>query len=226
MQQSSLPFTGDQKVGRSLLSKIERRAIDWIVPRLPSWIHSYHLTLATIPISLLIVLFSYLAIHHIAWLWGVSGMIALQYITDALDGSLGKYRQAGLRRWGYYMDHFLDYIFLCSILAGYSLILPDHFKYLQFFVLIVFGAFMVNAYLAFSATNKFRVAYLGIGPTEIRALFIAINTLIILFGKTYLGAWLPAVLLLAVLGLCLVVYRTQKQIWEIDMERKKLTGEG
>ncbi len=224
--QSLSPFSGDQKVGGSILHRIERRAIDWTVPRIPRWIHSHQLTLATIPISLCIVLFSYLATFDIAWLWGVSIMITFQYITDSLDGSLGKYRQAGLRRWGYYMDHFLDYIFLCAILAGYSLMLPDHFKYLQFFILIVFGAFMVNAFLAFAATNEFRISFLGFGPTEARIVFVVINTLIIFFGKTYLGAWLPFILIFAALGLCVVVYRTQKHIWEIDMEQKRKTGEG
>ena len=68
-------------------------------------------------------------------------MITLQWLTDSLDGAIGRYRNVGLIRWGYYMDHFLDYIFLCSILIGYSLILPDNFKYLLFFLLAIFGVY-------------------------------------------------------------------------------------
>jgi phosphatidylglycerophosphate synthase len=148
-------------------------------------------------------------------------MIFFQYITDLFDGAVGRYRNTGLVRWGYYMDHLLDYLFLCSVLIGYSFILPDRFKYLLFFILAIFGAFMVNSYLAFAVTNKFKIAYLKIGPTEIRILFIVINTLLIIFGKTYMGEVLPFILFLSLAGLCFVVYKTQKYIWKLDMANKK-----
>jgi phosphatidylglycerophosphate synthase len=212
-------FAGDQKVDSSILTKPERKFIDWIVPKIPNRIRTYHLTLMTVPISICIIIFSYLAKDNINWLWLVSFMIFTQWLTDSLDGSLGKYQGEGLIRWGYYMDHFLDYIFLCAILIGYSFILPDNLKYLQFFVLAIFGAFMVNSYLAFAASNKFRIAHLGIGPTEIRIIFILINTMIILFGKTYIGASLPYILILSTIGLIIVTYRTQKEIWEMDKSK-------
>jgi hypothetical protein len=49
----------------------------------------------------------------------------MQYVTDHYDGKIGKYRNTGLVRWGYYMDHLLDYVFLCSIIIGYAFILPE-----------------------------------------------------------------------------------------------------
>jgi len=216
----SEPFAGDKKVGQSLLGPLEKRFISWAAPRVPKGIETYHLTLLTIPISLAIVGLSYLAKSNIQWLWGVSSLIALQWLTDSLDGSVGRLRNTGLVKWGYYMDHFLDYVFLCAILIGYSLMLPDHYKYLQFFVLAIFGSFMVSTYLAFAATNRFRIEHLGIGPTEIRILFIVINSLIVLFGKTYLAWSLPYVLPLSLICLSYVVYRTQKEIWAMDMQDK------
>jgi phosphatidylglycerophosphate synthase len=99
--------------------------------------------------------------------------------------------------------------------------LPDSYKYLQFFLLAIFGAFMVNSFLAFAASNKFRISYLGIGPTEVRLMFIAVNTLLIFLGKTHLAGALPYVLVASVFGLCVVVYRTQKELWQIDMEAKR-----
>lgn len=209
-------FSGDQKVDSSILTKPERKFIDWIVPKIPNQIRTYHLTLMTIPISLFIIIFGYLAEDNINWLWLVSFMIFMQWLTDSLDGSLGKYQGEGLIRWGYYMDHFLDYIFLCAILIGYSFILPDNLKYLQFFVLAIFGAFMINSYLAFAASNKFRISHMGIGPTEIRIIFILINTMIIIFGRTYIGSSLPYILILSTIGLIIVTHKTQKEIWNID----------
>jgi phosphatidylglycerophosphate synthase len=214
-------FDGGKKIGVSILGRMEKRIINWLSPKVPSWIRSHHLTLASIPISILIIVFSFLARENDAYLWGVSAMIAIQWLTDSLDGAVGRLRNEGLVRWGYYMDHFLDYIFLTSILVGYMILLPDHFKYLQFFILAIFGAFMVNSYLALSATGRFRISHLGIGPTEIRLIFILVNTMLFFFGKTYLAGTLPYVLALSFFVLCFVVYRTQKEIWGLDMNDRK-----
>lgn len=216
-----MTFAGDKKVGMSVLGKIERKFIDYFVPKVPKGIETYHLTLMTIPISIGIIAASFVSIYNIAWLWAVSGLIVLQWVTDSLDGSLGKYRNTGLIKWGYYMDHLLDYLFLCSVLIGYSLLLPDNFKYVQFFVLMICGAFMVNSFLSFAATNEFKISYLGIGPTEMRILFVFINTMIIFFGKTYLAFALPYILVFCLIGLCYVVYVTQDKIWKIDMRAHK-----
>jgi len=213
-------FDGGKKIGVSIFGKPEKRFIDWLTPKVPAFIRSHHLTLASIPISLLIIAFSFLARENDAYLWGVSLMIAAQWLTDSLDGAVGRFRNEGLIRWGYYMDHFLDYIFLASILVGYMILLPDHFKYLQFFILAIFGAFMVNSYLALSATGRFRITHLGIGPTEIRLLFILINTMLFFFGKTYLAGALPYALGFSFLSLCFVVYRTQKEIWALDKNKQ------
>ncbi len=215
------PFAGDKKVGQSILYSAERKFIDWAAPRVPKTIETYHLTLLTIPICLGIVGFSFLAKSDINWFWCVSILIVLQWVTDSLDGTVGRLRNTGLVKWGYYMDHFLDYIFLCSILVGYALLLPEKFLYFQFFILAIFGSFMVNSFLAFATTNRFRIEHLGIGPTELRLVFVAVNTMLIIFGKTYLGWTLPTILILSVLGLIFVVYRTQREIWDIDMKAKQ-----
>jgi archaetidylinositol phosphate synthase len=213
-------FAGDVKVGWSLFGKLEKKAINYFVPKIPKSIEGYHLTLSSIIWCLFIIVFSYMAANYdIRWMWATSLMIFAQYITDSLDGSLGRFRDTGIPKWGYYMDHFLDYIFLCSILIGYSFLFNDKFNTL-FFILAIFGAFMVNSYLYFSVTNKFKIEYLGIGPTEIRFIFIVINALLIFFHKTYMIKLLPAVLLFSLAGLIYVVYRSQKEIWKIDMAAK------
>ena len=122
------------------------------------------------------------------------------------------------------MDHFLDYIFLAAVIIGYLFIIPEKYEFIKFFVFAIFVGFMINSYLSFAATNKFKISYLGIGPTEIRIIFILINSLIVLFGKTYLSGTLPYVLIFSFCGLCLVIYREQKEIWALDMNNKKEQG--
>ena len=214
-------FRGDKKVGTWLSAKWEKKLVEKFTPKIPKSIETYHLTMSTMLWSLCIIAFGYLAKHvNINFLWGTSIMIICQYITDLFDGAVGRYRNTGLIRWGYYMDHLLDYVFLCSILIGYSFLFNDKFNTL-FFILAIFGAYMVNSYLSFTSTNEFKISYFKIGPTEIRVLFIIINTLLIIFHKTYLVGLLPGVMIFSLLGLCRVVYNTQKEIWELDMKNKK-----
>ena len=80
---------------------------------------------------------------------------------------------------------------------------------------------MVSSFLSFAATNQFKITFMKIGPTEIRILFIFINTMLILFGKTYLGFTLPYILGLSLVGLILVVQATGKHLHNIDMNNKK-----
>ena len=214
-------FSGDEKFGVSVLSKIEEKFIEKCTPYVPRFIETYHLTYLTIAWSLGVILFGFLARLNINWLWGISFFIFLQWLTDILDGAVGRFRKTGLVRWGYYMDHFLDYIFLSSMLIGYSFIISDQLKYLFFFIFMILVGFMVNSYLYFATTNKFKISYFGIGPTEIRLVFIIFNTFIIFLGRTYMGWSLPYLLIASLLSLMVIIYRTQNQIWQIDMEEKK-----
>jgi len=213
-------FQGDKKKGLSILGNLELKLRSKLVPLVPKNIQTYHLTLMTILWSLIIVVSGFLAKYNINWLGLTSLMILFQYLTDLLDGEIGRQRKTGLIKWGFYMDHFLDYIFLCSILIGYSFLLSGNNIYILFFILALFGAFMVNSFLSFAATNEFKISYLGIGPTEVRLIFIIINSLIILFGKTYMAPALPLILIFSLLGLIVTVYRTQKYLWKIDMNKK------
>jgi len=216
-----MAFHGDKKEGTWLLADAEIKLKNWLVPKVPKKVETYHLTMTTLLWCAMIIFFSFLAKYNIHYLWIVSVAIFGQYITDLLDGEVGRRRNTGLIKWGYYMDHFLDYIFLCSILIGYGLMVEDHNKYLLFFILALFGAFMVNSFLSFAATGAFRISYMGIGPTEVRLIFILANTLIIFFaGSAQISKVLPIVLTGAAFALFVTVFQTQKQLWKIDMENK------
>lgn len=215
-----MKFAGDKKTGKNILHFPETWLKNKLVPFVPKCIETYHLTLTTILWSILVLVFSFLALKNIQWLWGVCLMIFLQYITDLLDGEIGRQRNTGLIKWGYYMDHFLDYIFLCAMVGGFFIILPVEYKLYQFFILALFGGFMVNSFLAFASTNKFKISYFGIGPTEVRIGFIFVFIMHIFFGQTFMAKGLPYLLIFSAIGLIINVYITQKYIWKIDMQNK------
>lgn len=213
-------FAGDKKKGDWLLAKAEKRMVNWLVPRVPPFIETYHLTLLTLLWSIGIVVCGFLARENINWLWGASLFIFLQYMSDVLDGAVGRYRETGLVKWGYYMDHFLDYVFLASVIVGYALIFNNIPWYWFLAIMALGGAFMANMFLSFAATNEFRISVLKVGPTEARIFFILVNTAIILFGTGWVEVTLPFIAAGLVVALIFLVIRTQKYIWKIDMDRK------
>ena len=215
------PFGGDKKLPmKSALARHERKFIDANLKRFPNWLQGYHLTLMTIPWSIGLIIFDLLARTNYHWLWCSSLMLFLQWFTDSFDGALGRCRNTGIPKWGYYMDHLLDFVFMSSLLIGYSFLVDDLNKQLVYLLVPVFGCFMVSAYLAFGATNELKITYLGAGPTEIRICFIILNCLIIFFGTGWVEKILVYILIVSIVVLCVVVYRTQKYIWDKDMAEK------
>jgi phosphatidylglycerophosphate synthase len=220
------PFGGDKKLPmKSALARYERRFIDANVGKLPAWVQGYHLTLMTVPWSIGLVIFGRLARANYHWLWCSSLMLVMQWFTDSFDGALGKYRDTGIPRWGYYMDHFLDFVFMSSVLTGYTFLIEGLNKQLVYLLIPVFGCFMVSSYLAFGATSEFKITYLGAGPTEMRIYFVILNCLIIFFGIHWIEKILVYIFVISIAVLCAVVYRTQKYIWKIDLAEKEARAE-
>jgi phosphatidylglycerophosphate synthase len=193
-----------------------------VLPRVPLWLGTHHLTMLTLVWTTLAVACGYLARGERRWLWGTSVAVALQYVTDHLDGKVGKMRGTGLVKWGFYMDHLLDYVFLCGVLLGYAFILPAGAHLSLFLVLAVFGGLMVNSFLTVGALGSFRISHLGFGPTEFRLALITVNALVVLYGTRRMEKALPYVAAGALVFLCAIVYRTQRDIWRRDMEAKRI----
>jgi len=213
-------FGGDKKVGKSLLNNPENRLKTWVVPKIPSFIETHHLTMMTLVWSIINVILGFFAKDNLSVLWLVSLMIALQYLSDLFDGELGRQRDTGLIKWGFYMDHFLDFIFLCSLVFVGYMISPPGLEIWYVALLVILGAFMVSSFLFFAATNDFQIYYYGIGPTETRVVFILINIFIISFGTGGFPVLLPLVVIACLAGLIVNVYQIQKKLWALDMEVK------
>src|SRR5919106_710644 len=181
-------FAGATKTNTSFLTPLERRLAIRVLPRIPSWLETYHLTMLTLVWSGLILFFSY--------------------------------RAKGLVRWGYYMDHLLDYLFLCSVIIGYSFILPERSRFQILIMLAIFAGYEVSTFLAFAATDRLKISYLKFGPTEFRLALIVINALLVQYGTRQMVGGLKYVNIGAAIGLAFVVYRTHKIIWALDMKHK------
>jgi archaetidylinositol phosphate synthase len=78
-------------------------------------------------------------------------------------------------KYGYYLDHMVDAIATAAIGLGLGL---SPFMLLSIGALIVVGYLIlsINVYLESMAFGRFRLGYGFLGPTEIRALLILLNT--------------------------------------------------
>ncbi|OHB51148.1 MAG: hypothetical protein A2Y10_09215 [Planctomycetes bacterium GWF2_41_51] len=214
-------FTGDKKVPmKTFLAAAERRFIDRNVRKFPLWIEGYHLTLTTILWSVGVIVFGYLAKNNVHWLWLSSLMLFMQWFTDCFDGALGRHRDTGIPKWGFFMDHLLDFIFMACIFIGYSFLLEGIHREIILWMIPVFGTFMVSSFLSFGATGDFKITYMGTGPTEIRIWFIVLNTVLIFLGIKWIEKFMLPILIISLVVLCVVIFRTQKYIWKIDMQDK------
>src|SRR5690242_18925228 len=121
----------------------------------------------------------------------VNVMIVLHYFTDHFDGNLGNYRDTGLCKWGFYMDHLVDYGFLCSILLGYTLLIPERAFFSMLLVVGLFSALMFHTYLFLATTEQFKVSFAWFGPSEMRIALVVTHGLITRFGTRPLKGVLP-----------------------------------
>lgn len=202
-------FSGDQKHLDHFLLHYERKIINICLPLVPAWMSTVHLTLLTLFWSVLIVYCGFLSDKNINWLWGFTACIFMQHVTDMLDGEVGRKRNTGLIKWGFYMDHFLDYIFLCAIITGYSFLLPSSCAFLALLCLAFSGGFMVHTFLDFAITNDFKISFNRFGVSEIRYILMAMNTALIFTGKELFVRIFPLIVLLYLVGLIIVVFRSQ-----------------
>ena len=214
-------FAGDQKHLDHFLRGYETKLIAAFLPFVPSWMGTVPLTLLTFLWSALIVFFGYLSVENINWLWGFSACIFVQHITDMLDGEIGRRRNTGLIKWGFYMDHFLDYVFTCAIIAGYSFLLP--WAYLPWVLLCfgVCGGFMVHTLMDFSITGDFKISFNRVGVAEVRYFLIVLNTALIVFGAGLFAAVFPFIVLASCVALATVVYKSQKTYASLDKDALK-----
>ncbi|MFP6901985.1 MAG: CDP-alcohol phosphatidyltransferase family protein [Opitutales bacterium] len=223
---SGQTFGGASKAGESILGPWEKKLVARWVNCIPAWLETYHLTLLTIPWTGLVIASAWQvrATGNIHWFWGVSLAIALQYLSDLFDGAVGRARGTGLIKWGFYMDHFLDFLFQCGLIVAYALIAPpeQNLTWWFFGILGLTSGYMVNSFLCFAATNEFEIYFLGIGPTEIRVYFLALNAVIILLDPTraYFAYGVPNYTVLLGAGLVFLTWKSHAKLWAIDMKAK------
>ena len=156
----------------SMLADSEKRLLVRMAGELPRWVNSDHLTsLGAIAM---------VGVGACFWmggpaLWLVIPFLALNWFGDSLDGTLARVRNQQRPRYGYYVDHVLDAVGFACLFGG--LILGGHMTLtMGLAFLAAYYLLVVEISLATHALGTFKLAFMKVGPTELRIL-LSVGTL-------------------------------------------------
>ena len=162
-----------------LLAIPEKRLLRWIAARLPRRILPDDLTALGVVAALGVMVAYQLANDSIEWLWAASALLVVQWFGDSLDGTLARVRGTERPTYGYYLDHLVDAIATAAIGIGLGLS-PLMLLSIGTLIVVAYLILSINVYLESFAFNRFSIGYGYVGPTEIRLILIALNTVVAL----------------------------------------------
>jgi phosphatidylglycerophosphate synthase len=99
-------------------------------------------------------------------------LLAVNWFGDSLDGTLARVRKQERPRYGYYVDHVLDAIGFACLFGG--LMLGGHLSAtIGLAFLAAYYLLVAEISMATHARGTFKMAFLKVGPTELRILLAA-----------------------------------------------------
>jgi archaetidylinositol phosphate synthase len=157
----------------SMLAAAEKRALIWIALRLPRWVNSDHLSaLGLAAMAGAGASFYAAQVDPVAGAILVVLCLLLNWFGDSLDGTVARVRDQQRPRYGYYVDHVIDLAGTALLFAGLA---ASGYMSPLIATLVVASFFLVSAetFLATHARGVFKMAFIGVGPTELRILMAA-----------------------------------------------------
>lgn len=108
---------------------------------------------------------------------------------------------------------------MSAMVFAYSFLVEAWWLELLFLILLLITcATMAVSFLSFAATNRFQIAYYGIGPTEIRIGYIALNTFVFFVGTTIFSWGVPLVVAVNAVAFVTLAAHTSRELWRLDFE--------
>jgi phosphatidylglycerophosphate synthase len=175
-----MPITPLQRSNTGWLEPLESPTLAALAARMPSWVAPNHLTALGFAGSIVTFASYVLAGGDAKWLWVASIGLVVNWFGDSLDGSLARFRGIERPKYGYFLDNSIDLVMQFLLAAGIGIsgfIRVD----LCFLALSVFLMMSVLTLLRANISGVFQLSYGGVGPTEMRMLFIMLNAAMFFF---------------------------------------------
>ena len=178
-----------ERVNDILLGPLERPALRWLAARMPHWMTPDILTGIGV-LGAVIILAGYgLSNYNRYFLWLASLGFVINWYGDSMDGTLARYREIQRPKYGYYVDHIVDVIdeFIVIIALGISPLV--HFE-IAALALIGYLMLSTHTFLRTYVDDVFKISFGKLGPTEVRAIIVLINTSVFFLKNPTLGTFL------------------------------------
>jgi phosphatidylglycerophosphate synthase len=175
----------DKRTNDILLGPLERPALAFFARNMPKWVNSDMLTVLGLLGSVLAaVAYAMVGLGEVKanpWLFVASLGFVINWFGDSLDGTLARYRNMSRPNYGYYTDHAIDGITTLLVFVGIGLSGMARFD-VTLIALSGWLLLMLQVYLKTHATGVFEMTSIKIGPTEMRLVIIALNTVVYFVG--------------------------------------------
>ncbi|HWW19784.1 MAG TPA: CDP-alcohol phosphatidyltransferase family protein [Steroidobacteraceae bacterium] len=173
------------RVNENLLGGLERPVLAFLADALPGWVVPDHLTALGVVGAVLTAAGFILSRWSLSWLWLASVGLILNWLGDSLDGTVARRRGIERPRYGFFIDHTTDMLSQALIFLSLGLSPCAHFG-VACVGLIAFLMMFVYTLIGAHVRDVMQITYLGFGATEIRALLLIGNLLILAFGILHL----------------------------------------
>lgn len=167
-----------QRIQTSILSKPEKKALNWLAARQPAWVTSDLLTGVGCVGTILIALGYALSGKDVNFLWLATFGLLVNWYGDSLDGTLARYRDTQRPVYGFFVDHMIDCMSEVAMFVGLGLSPLIHFN-LAMLVLVCYLLMSIYVYISAHLKGEFKLTYAKLGPTEFRAVAAIVNTVLI-----------------------------------------------
>jgi archaetidylinositol phosphate synthase len=170
-----------QRIQQNMLATAERRLLNWLCARLPSWIMPDHLTAIGFVGSLIVSTGYALSTWNPAWLFVSVAAYFVNWFGDSLDGSLARFRKTERPGYGYMVDHSADS--LANALLGVGLGCSPYMRMdVALFAIIGYLLMSIHTFIASKVMGEFRLSYMAGGPTELRIMLIIMSLTMFALG--------------------------------------------
>jgi phosphatidylglycerophosphate synthase len=171
---NEIAFRTARRVNQALTASIEKRALQWMAERAPSWLTSDQLTLLGFTAQVGAgVCYAASRYNRYALLPAIL-CLALNWLGDSMDGTLARVRRQQRPRYGFYVDHMVDIFGSVALMSGLGCSGFLHWQ-TAIAMLVAFLLLSSESYLATYTLTRFQMSQGIFGPTEIRILLIIGN---------------------------------------------------
>ncbi len=166
------------RIQTSVLNTLEKKILVAMAKRAPKCITSDTMTFIGFLGAMTIAVGFILSDININFLWIASAGLFINWIGDSMDGTLARVRKEERPVYGFFVDHMMDGLNETIMFVGIGLSSLVDFR-LSMLVLVFYLLLSIYVYISTYLKAEFKLTFAKMGPTELRAIVLVINTLFI-----------------------------------------------